>query len=250
MILHQIMYVRTRFLVLLGVFFSESGLPGVTVAAREQALQIPSREPSAITIVADGSPGWQAQSANQLIQTFVAESGSNVLFHMVRFDAEPNPPTQDSANGSIQAFSLNLLPRMPMRNALMAVLSQSEARLTYAKAVIVIASEESYGSSISTRRLIGTARQREVPIYSILLTRPADTQRSSFLKRFGRALTQLAVWFVEGFIEEEGRPSIRDTSSLLEKLANVTDGRMYSATDSEAGVTCVREIAGHIKSVR
>jgi hypothetical protein len=185
-----------------------------------------------------------------MIQTFIAEFRSDVRLQVLRFDAEPDQQTAGSTDGRMQVSFLDLPARTPMRDALMTVLSERQVLLTHTQALILIASEEFYGSSISRSRLVGTARQREVPIYSILLTHPADRQRSSFIKSFGRALSHIAIWIVEGFIEEQGSPSVRETSFLAEDLANATDGRTYSAIDYESAVSRAREIAGQIKRLR
>ena len=193
MTLHQMKYVRIGLLVLPGFCFSAFGLLDATVAARKHAVHAVGRaEPTSVIIVADGSTGWQAGTVNEMIQTFIAEFGSDVRLQVVRFDAEPNQQAPGNAGGSIEPSSLNLPPRTSMRDAIMAVLSETQALLRRTRAIVVIVSEEFYGSSISRRRLVGTARQWEVPIYSILLTRPADRPRSSFIKSFGRALAPIS----------------------------------------------------------
>jgi hypothetical protein len=184
-----------------------------------------------------------------MIETFIAEFRSDVRLQVSRFDAEPDQQTAGSTDGRMQVSFLDLPPRTPMRDALMTVLSERQALLTHTQALVLIASEEFYGSSISRSRLVGTARQREVPIYSILLTHP-DRQRSSFIKSFWRALSHIAIWIGDSLIEEEGSPSVGDTSRLVEELANATDGRTYSAIDYESAVSRAREIAGQIKRLR
>jgi hypothetical protein len=251
MSLHKVRYLRLGLVILLEFSFPESGFPAAAVAASRHTEETVGRAvPASVVIVADGSPGSQQRTVNGIVQTLIAEFGGDIQLQLVRFDAEPDQQTAGSTDGRMQVSFLDLPARTPMRDALMTVLSERQGLLTHTQALVLVASEEFYGSSISRSRLVGTARQREVPIYSILLTPPANRQRSSFIKSFGRALSHIAIWIVEGLIEEEGRPSVRDTSLLAEELANATDGRTYSATDYESGVSRVREITEQIKRLR
>jgi hypothetical protein len=199
-----------------------------------------------VIVVGDGSAGWEAQTVDALIENFVAEIGNDVLVQLIRFDVERNE--QPSPVDQTAARSVLLRPRMSMRDALTAALSATQARPRNRQAIVVLASHEFYGSLLSDGQVISAARQREVPVYSIVINRPAE--KSPFLKSVVRTLSVAMVWLVESLIDsDEESPTVRETSTLLEEVANATGGRMYSATDCEDAKTHIGAIIQDISVV-
>jgi hypothetical protein len=64
-----------------------------------------------------------------------------------------------------------------------------------------------------------------------------------------RTLSVVPVWLVESVLDEDRSPTTRETSGLLQGLANATGGRMYSATGSEDAKAYVTAIAAEIRTV-
>jgi hypothetical protein len=200
-----------------------------------------------VIVVGDGSAGWEAQTVGVLIENFVAELSNDVLIQLMRFDVEGNEQPSH-VDESAAARSVRLRPRLSMRDVLATALSATAARPRNRQAIIVLASQEFYGSLLSKGQVISAARQREVPVYSIVIRRSAE--ESSFLKSVARTLSVVTIWLVESLIDnDEESSTIRETSTLLQEVANATGGRMYSATGCEDAQTYMRTIIQDIKTM-
>jgi hypothetical protein len=182
-----------------------------------------------------------------LIQNFVAELDGDVLLQLMRFDTEANEEAPRYVDKDT-IRSITLRPKMPMRDAFTTALAATEARSSNRQVIVVLASQEFYPSLLTRGQVISAARQREVPVYSIVLRRP-DEAESSFLKLFVKALSVVPIWLVESVLDEDRSPTPRETSGLLHGIANATGGRMYTATGSEDAKAYVTAIASEIRTI-
>jgi hypothetical protein len=125
------------------------------------------RPPPPVFVVADGTPGWQRQQADRILDELNARLSSPHLLLVARFDAEPVPRNGFAVRKADRDLAM-VSPRTPMRDTMevgFALLRETPSPRT----MIVIAQQQFYPTSVPTSFLLESARNSASRIYSIHL---------------------------------------------------------------------------------
>jgi hypothetical protein len=241
----QILQTKLGSIALLGTFtaFGSMAAPGQD-PAKEQAPN--SSITTSVVIVADGSPDDPAHTVSAVIEKLTTELGRQVSSKVVRFDVEPKGEETSGAGAAQPALAV----RTPMRDAVAIALKGLAAETTPRRAMIIVAAGEYYGSPISRGRLVDTAREQEIPVYSVSVSRQTSKEPAGFFKRIGRGFSNVGIWMVEALIQEDSSPTAKETARLLTDLSKATGGQTCTAVDTESGSKCAVTIAQEVKKPR
>jgi len=198
----------------------------------------------AVIIVAEGSSGWQGETANKIVGELKAALGSCQALQVVRFDAEPAGQADFTVEGANRDLVM-LKPRTPMRDAMETGFTRLAAAES-SRTMVVMAHEQFYPTAVSTGGLFKSAQISETTVHTIHLASSRDD--GGVFRRLGRTLKNGVVWLVEALITEDRRYSARDTSRLLKRMADATGGKACVAADEPSGIACVDAIAAEIAS--
>lgn len=202
------------------------------------------QQPAAIILVVDGSSQWPGQAANEIVAEFQAMLGPCHALQVARFDAEPVLQHGISATG-VNRDLVVVRPRTPMREAMEAGFARL-IDVPSPHAMVVIAHEQFYPTSVSQGRLVELARRSETTVHAIHLA--SSRAQGGVFRRLRRWLGNGIVWLIETLALEERGYSARDTAHLLKIMADATGGRSCTAADEQTRITCAKYIADAIVS--
>jgi hypothetical protein len=193
-----------------------------------------------VVVVADGSPGWSGDAADEIVDQLRAKLVPCRSVYVAWFDAEPahgvSPKTADE-------HVLRLQPRTPMKDAVSIALKAREGAGP-TRVMILVAHKQSYPTYVGTNDLISSLRRSEVTVHTIELAKGAQ---GSVLQRFGRTVTSGFVWLVEALIEEDRQDySAEDTARMLKRISEETGGQACVASDRETGLRCAEAVAAGV----
>lgn len=196
-------------------------------------------------VVADGTPGWQRQQANRILDELNAQLSSPRSLLVAWFDAEPNPRAGFAVKDANREL-VAVRPRTSMCDAIeigFAVL----ADIPRPRAMIVIAQQQFYPTSVPTSRLLESARSSATRIYTIHLASVPNQCNGS--RAGGHSVRNGFSHLFERLIVRQRAYSARDTSRLLKLMSEATGGRACEVEDEQAGIACATGIATEIEKL-
>lgn len=187
-----------------------------------------------VILVADGTPGWQTQQVDKILDVLDAALVSSRELLVTRFDAEPMPQRGFAVRGRHQDLVV-AQPRTSMRETMeigLALLKETPSP----HVMVVIAHEQFYPSSVPMSRLLELARRSDTRVHTIHLASNHD--QSMEHPRFVQRIRNGAVWAVERLAFRERAFSSRDTARLMKSISDATGGTACVAEDERTGIAC------------
>ena len=203
------------------------------------------RPPRPVFVVADGTPGWQRQQADKILDELNALLSSPHPLLVARFDAEPVLRHGFAVRGANRDL-VTVSPRTPMRDTMevgFALLRETPCPRT----MIVIAQQQFYPNSVPTSHLLDSARDSATRIYSIHLA--SEPEQASGPRRFARSVRNGFFSVFERVALRQRAYSAGDTSRLLKLLSDATGGLACVADDEQSGIACAGAIATVIEKL-
>ncbi len=106
-------------------------------------------------------------------------------------------------------------------------------------AMVIIAYEQFYPTSVPTSRLLELARRSETTVHTIHLA----SNQAQGPHGFGQQLRTGVAWVVERLMLHERGYSAGDTARLLKLMSGATGGTACVAEDESTGMACADAIA-------
>ena len=196
-----------------------------------------------IAIIASGSPDWEKQRANRIMDRLGALLSPQRPLLVGWFDAEPVLP-RSFATRSANRQLIRMMPRTPMRDALetgLAVLTNTPGP----RAMVVIARAQFYPTSIPISQILQQARLAAAPIYAIHLASGSDQAHPT--KRAAHFAGNLFSQSFERLVIRQRSSSELDTLRQLNLLSETTGGWACQARDEDTAIACAGEVARRIE---
>jgi hypothetical protein len=196
-----------------------------------------------VIVVADGTPGWQHQRANKILDELNALLPASHPLLVAWFDAEP-PVKPGFAVRVTNRELVMVRPRTSMKDAMeigFAVLADAPRPRT----MIVIAEQQFYPTSVPTGRLLEAARHSATRIYTIHLA--SELNQGSGSRHIGRSVGNAFLHIFERLVIRQRAYSVADTSRQLKLMSDATGGWACVAEDEHAGVACAAGIVARLE---
>ena len=196
----------------------------------------------AIFVVADGAPEWPRSQANKILEALAEQLLLSRPLRVAWFDAEPTLPHAFAVRDHHQEL-VRTIPRTSMRDTMeLGFASLLDAPRPCA--MIVIAREQFYPTSVPLGRLLELARQSATRIHTIHQASGSDQPHAP--RQAMRSVGNGFLHIFERLVIGQWAYSPVETARQLKLMSDATGGCACVAEDEQAGIRCAVTTAARI----